>query len=80
MSEESQQPLKEQESLPTVEENVVTTTDETALVECPKWYDALKTPKTSEVFSPSRDINKPGSLHGIGKLLGNMHSFSVKRL
>lgn len=33
----------------------------------PKWSDVLKTPSQGSKYSPSRALNKPGSLHGLGK-------------
>jgi hypothetical protein len=33
---------------------------------CAKWSDALRT-ATGAKFSPSKPLNKPGSLHGLGK-------------
>ena len=34
---------------------------------CPKWSEVLKTPSRGAKFSPARELNKPGSLHGLGK-------------
>jgi hypothetical protein len=32
------------------------------------WSEALKSPSDVESFSPSLDINKSGSLHGLGRI------------
>jgi len=34
---------------------------------CPKWSDALRTQPNGDKFSPSKTLNTPGSLHGLGK-------------
>lgn len=36
----------------------------------PKWSDVLKSPSDGAKFSPSKPLNKPGSLHGLGKSFG----------
>lgn len=36
--------------------------------ESKKWSEALRTPSTEAQFSPSKPLNKPGSLHGLGKI------------
>jgi hypothetical protein len=41
--------------------------EEKVLKSCPKWSEVLKTPSSSEKFSPSKELNKPKSLHGLGK-------------
>jgi hypothetical protein len=41
--------------------------EEKLIKTCPKWCVVLKTPSTGEKFSPSKELNKPKSLHGLGK-------------
>ena len=36
---------------------------------CPRWSELLRSPSKGKIFSPSRDINKSGSLHGYGELI-----------
>lgn len=33
----------------------------------PKWSQVLKSPTTGDIFSPSNEMNKPDSLHGLGE-------------
>ena len=46
----------------------VKTSDEDEEQEGKKWSEALRTPSTEAQFSPSKPLNKPGSLHGLGKI------------
>ena len=50
------------------EVDLISKAEEEQAKTCPKWSDVLKTPSTTEEkFSPSKPLNKPGSLHGLGK-------------
>ena len=33
----------------------------------PKWSQVLQSPTTGYIFSPSNEMNKPDSLHGLGE-------------
>lgn len=37
--------------------------------ESKKWSEALRTPSSEAKFSPSKPLNKAGSLHGLGKIV-----------
>ena len=34
---------------------------------CTKWSEAFKSPSDGVFFSPSQDMNKPDSIHGLGQ-------------
>jgi hypothetical protein len=56
------------------EDNDETTMENDNVIETPmkvdvsylSWAEVLKTPSAEDLFSPTRHIQKPGSLHGLG--------------
>lgn len=66
--------------MPSMSENDCTGKVQEQLKSCPKWSDVLCTPSTAEKFSPSRELNKPGSLHGLGLMVATDRATKLSQL
>jgi hypothetical protein len=66
--------------MPSMSENDLAGKAEEHVKTCPKWSDVLRTPSTAEKFSPSKELNKPGSLHGLGLMVATDRAKKLSQL